>query len=114
MPQCDGFQELPDAVHFDWPGIEEIKDVDSWGYFRCGQPAAQVAANYRERMVKPPYNWQQIGWVELPEGTLGVYFDAVRQDWLYLWFLITPDVPGTLLIAAPRKGDMPLNLPCCG
>ncbi len=114
MPKCEGFQELPAAVRFEWVGLDKITDVDSWGYYRCGQARDDVASLYHEKMAKPPYNWQEISWVELPEGKLGVYFDALRQSWLYLWFLTNPNVPGTLLIAAPRKGDMPLDLPCCG
>jgi hypothetical protein len=113
MPGCNGFQELPGTVSFDWPGLADIKDVDSWGYYRCTEPAGQLAALYKERMVTPPYNWQEISWVELPQGTLGAYFHAARQSWLYLWFLTNPDVPGTVLVAAPRLGDMPLDLPCC-
>lgn len=114
MLQCDGFQELPGAVKFDWVGLDKITDVDTWGYYRCRQPAADLAALYHEKMVKPPFNWQEISWVEAPDGKLGVYFDSLRQSWLYLWFLTNSDVSGTLLVAAPRKGDMPLDLPCCG
>ncbi len=113
MPGCDGFQELPSAVSFDWPGLADIQDVDSWQYYRCTQSPADVAALYHGKMVKPPYNWQEISWVELPEGKLGAYFHAVRQSYLYLWFLNKPEISGTLLVAAPRQGNAPLDLPCC-
>jgi hypothetical protein len=112
MPGCDGFEPLADRFRFEWPGIEEIKDVTDWAYFRCTQSPTQVAAFYREKMVNPPYNWQEIAWVERPEGTLGVYFHTVFQRWLYVWMLPRPNDPKAHLVVAEREGDVPLDLPC--
>jgi hypothetical protein len=114
MPICDGAKLLAEDFGFTWPGIENIKkDAENLEYYRCQQPYGQVATFYREKMLNPPYNWQEIAWVELPEGTLGEYFHAVYQSWFYLWFV--PDQSAgqaSYLVAAWRQGEVPLDLPC--
>ncbi len=63
--------------------------------------------------VKPPYNWQEFNWVELPEGTLGVYFHTAYQRWFYLWVLPAGVNKGSRLVLAQRDLGAPLVLPCC-
>ncbi len=111
VPGCSGFTVLVDPVQFTWEGLEEVKDAGDWGYYRCASSASDTAAFYKEKMVKPPYNWQEFNWVELPAGTLGVYFHTVFQKWLYLWFL--PGASGTTVVSAVRDVAEPLALPCC-
>ncbi len=113
IPPCDGFTVLPEAFPFTWPGIEEALDISDWGYFRCTTSVSEAAAFYRAKMTQPPYNWQEFNWVELPEGTLGVYFHTVYQRWFYLWILPTPASRVANLVLAQRDLDTPLVLPCC-
>ena len=113
-PACDGLEKLPQAILFDWEGKEEVGDAGTWEYYRCQQPQAQVAAFYREMSLKPPYNWQEMAWVEKPQGTLGIYFHAAFQVWLYRWVL--PDPAGeqtSRVVVARRDGLDNLKLPCC-
>jgi hypothetical protein len=112
IPGCDGFELLAERFRFEWPGIEDIGDVTDWGYYRCAQAPTQVAAIYREKMIHPPYNWQEIAWVERSEGTLGVYFHTVFQRWLYVWVLSRPNDSKAYLVVAERTEDTPLELPC--
>ncbi len=114
IPGCDGFEALPAAFKFTWPGIEEVTDANDWGYYRCGNAPAEVAALYHQKMTEPPYNWQEFNWVELPEGTLGVYYHAVYQVWLYVWILPIPSDQGSYLVVAQRDVSEPMELPCCG
>ncbi len=113
IPPCDGFTIIPEAFPFTWPGIEEAQDASDWGYFHCDLTVIQAAAFYRQKMVNPPYNWQEFNWVELPEGTLGVYFHTVYQRWFYLWVLPTSSKLGSYLVLAQRDLGTPLVLPCC-
>ncbi len=113
IPPCDGFTVLPQAFPFTWPGTEGAEDVSDWGYFHCDLTVNRSAAFYRQKMINPPYNWQEFNWVELPEGTLGVYFHTVYQRWFYLWMLPTPNSQGSYLVLAQRDLGTPLVLPCC-
>lgn len=114
IPPCDGFELLPSSFSFNWPGLDSIKNADNWDYVRCSKRPGEIASFYRSKMTQPPYSWQELGWVELPEGTLGVYFDAVRQGWLYLWML--PRLgsgEASQMVVARTAADAPLDLPCC-
>jgi hypothetical protein len=114
MPGCEGFQVLAQPVKFSWPGIEEVQDTTDWGYYRCSQSPTAISAFYRGRMTKPPYNWMEFNYVELPEGVLGVYYHAVRQNWLYLWVLPDSVDKNVVLVVTERDVSEPLTLPCCG
>ncbi len=113
IPACEGFTAYTKPFGFTWQGLEDVKDVNDWGYYGCSKGLAESASFYRENMVKPPYNWQEFNWVELPQGTLGVYFHAVYQEWLYLWFLPRPGASGSNMVSAVREIGEPLVLPCC-
>jgi hypothetical protein len=114
MPVCDEVEALAGDFGFTWPGIEDIKkNSEDLEYYRCQHSYDQVATFYRDKMPRPPYNWQEVAWVERPEGILGEYFHSAYQSWFYLWFL--PDTSAgktTYLVAAWQQGEIPLDLPC--
>ncbi len=90
IPHCAGIELLDQPVKFAWPNVEQrLKDLagSAWGYFSCSQPQAVVSAFYREQIIKPPYNRQETNWIDRQEGTLGIYFHAASQNWLYLWIV---------------------------
>ncbi len=64
-------------------------------------------------MTQPPYEWGEINWVTLPEGTLGVYFHTVHQTWVYLWFLADSSSAEASRLVVSEQGQEPLELPCC-
>src|SRR5574342_685216 len=94
LPKCEGIQILENPIIFDWPNIERHKkDYEEalWGYFGCEQPQVDVAAFYRAQMPKPPSNAYEMNWVEIPEGTVGVFYDGLL--WTIVWIV-------------PRDGNM--------
>ncbi len=112
IPRCAGVKMLETALKFDWPGIDDVGEAD-WHYYNCAQKPEELATFYRDAMINPPYNWLENAWVVLPEGTLGVYFHAARQVWLYLWFLTNSKAPlASYLVVAERNQFEPLNLKC--
>lgn len=94
LPKCEGIQILKHPILFDWPNIERHKKEYAealWGYFSCEQPQVDVAAFYRVQMPKAPANAYEMNWVEIPEGTVGVYYDGLL--WTIVWIV-------------PREGNM--------
>lgn len=111
IPLCQVGRELDEPLKFDWPGIDQVGEAD-WYYYRCGQSAGDLATAYRTEMPQPPLNWREDAWVELPEGTLGVFFHSGHQAWIYLWFLSDKTSPtSSNLVLAERQGT-PLDTSC--
>ncbi len=102
---------MDEPFKFAWPSIEKIMEP-GWLYYRCATSPAHLEALYREQMTEPPYNWLEAAWVVRAEGTMGVYFQATREGWLYLWILAdASSVETSTLVIAERK-DAPLELEC--
>ncbi|MGD0751544.1 MAG: hypothetical protein ABSA23_09055 [Anaerolineales bacterium] len=96
LPSCDGIQILEKPIVFDWPNIQErLQELSGafWGYYSCNGPQAQVAAFYRAKMPKPPYNMNETNWVVRVEGTVGVYYNDASKTWIYLWVVAQPNNP---------------------
>ncbi len=84
---------LAGPVKFDWPDLAQHQQDFSrsqWTYISCDQPAAQVAALYRQQLPRPPYSMDETNWLDRPEGALGVYF-AQTGAWEYIWFVPQPE-----------------------
>jgi hypothetical protein len=112
VPRCQGVKMLDRALKFEWVGVDAVGD-GAWYYYHCDQKPGDLATLYRPVMIKAPYEWGEINWVERPEGTLGVYFNTVRQNWLYLWFLSDTTSAGGSYLVVAEQGQIPLDLPCC-
>ncbi len=94
LPHCEGMQNLKDPVKLDWPNLEQRKQEfisTAWQYYSCEQPPAEVAAQFRQQLPKPPYNMEETNWIERQEGRLGIYFSQTGL-WHYIWFI-------------PQRGD---------
>jgi hypothetical protein len=94
LPKCEGIQIRENPIIFDWPNIERHKkeyEEALWGYFSCEQPQVDVAAYYRAQMPKPPSNAYEMNWVEISEGTVGVFYNGLL--WTIVWIV-------------PRDGNM--------
>ncbi len=109
--RCEGVRAINTAVKFDWPGIDNVVQAD-WLYYQCDQKPLELAGIYREKMVNPPFNWLENAWVELPQGTLGVYYHTAKQTWLYLWFIADASSEGHSNLVVAQRDDFPLELPC--
>jgi hypothetical protein len=94
LPLCQGLQKLSSPIKFSWPNLEtalqQLAEYN-WGYYSCSSPQSDVAALFHEKMVKPPYNWEQTNWIENEGTTLGVYYHSVFKVWIYIWMLPSPD-----------------------
>jgi hypothetical protein len=108
VPSCANVQVLDQPITFVWPHIEKhIQELEGseWSYFACAQPPQEVSAFYRQQMPKPPYNMQEANWVEIPEGTLGVYFHNGYQSWFYVWVVPQPDNPQASYVIVAVTND---------
>ena len=114
MPLCPGLASIQ-PYKFAWPNVEaateKLADYN-WGYYRCSLAQADLAKLIRQEMPKPPYLWDEVNWVEQPEGTLGVFFQRVRQVWIYIWMLRTPDGATSNMVIARGNPGMPQSWEC--
>ena len=110
IPRCDEIEILDQPVKFVWPNVEQrLRDLEGsdWGYFSCPRPVAEVSAFYRERMLQPPYNLNETNWVDRSEGTLGIYYHPVRQNWTYMWVVPQPgDLQTSYVIVAQTASEV--------
>jgi hypothetical protein len=112
IPQCEGLKILDQPLKFDWPNIEaRIAEIGGalWGYYSCEQPQADVAAFYKEHTPEPPFNHEEVNWVQRVQGDVGVYYNAASSVWMYVWMVPQPGDPlKTFVIVAesfePIKG----------
>ncbi len=104
VPACQGAIYLEQPIKFTWAGIDDILQdapAKNWTYYHCVQNPEMLAASYRQWMVKDPYAWMETYWEERPDATLGAYFSARLDQWLYVWFLSDPgDLRASNLVAA--------------
>ncbi len=112
VPRCQGLKMLDHALDFEWAGVDAAGE-GNWFYYHCDQQFEDLSNVYRPKMTAVPYEWGEINWVVRPEGTLGVYFNTVGQNWLYLWFLPNPSSGGGSYLIVAKPGETPLDLPCC-
>ncbi len=104
LAPCDGFEVL-ESYRVYWPRNERLLEQlesSEWRYYRCPQSRISLAAQYRTKSVQPPYNWQEVIWVEESYGTVGVYFDPNVQLWTYVWFLENQSQGGESFLAVVR------------
>jgi hypothetical protein len=104
IPACQEIETLDEPVALIWPNAEQRLDELSdsrWGYYRCPQAPVDVSAFYHDKMTEPPYNMRQVAWVNIPQGTLGLYFHSAYHLWTYLWVLPPEaDAPGAYVLVA--------------
>ena len=114
LPRCDGLKAVTPFT-FSWAGYAELDmSQGKWYHYHCSSKPEDLATFYRSKMSNPPYSWLQQNWVENTEGKLGVYFHAVRQVWLYTWFLTDTQNPEASRLVVSAQDKAPLSLPCCG
>ena len=115
LPRCDGLKAVG-PFPFSWAGYAEIDMTQGkWYHYHCSSKPEDVAAFYQSKMPNPPYSWLQQNWVETTtDGKLGVYFNAVRQVWIYTWFLADINNPEASRLVISEQANAPLTLPCCG
>jgi hypothetical protein len=84
---------VKDRVDFDWPNLDaHFQEFlgSIWSYYSCEQPQADVSSLYREQLLMPPFNLQEVNWFDREEGALGVYFSQ-KGSWHYVWIVPQPD-----------------------
>jgi hypothetical protein len=106
IPHCPGLQDLGVTLAFEWPNIEtaleKLKDYN-WGYYTCSLSQPELKSFMHEKMVLPPYLWQEVTWVDNGPSTGALYFHSVFRAWIYLWMVPQPSNKDSYLVIA--KGD---------
>jgi hypothetical protein len=115
IPLCQGLEALPAPLQFDWPDKEAVfeKLADhTWGYYRCSIPQPGLAAFYAQKMVRPPYNWQQVAWLDNSGGSVVLYYSSLLRVWIYLWLLPGPDKTSSYLVVSKSDPGAPQGWDC--
>jgi hypothetical protein len=115
IPDCDGIVILEQPIALVWPKAEQrLKELETaqWGYYRCLQAPAEVSAYYQRETPRPPYNLRETVWVEVTEGTLGLYYHSAFQIWVYLWVLPDPDEAQSALVLVARANGLAFEPDC--
>jgi hypothetical protein len=115
MPACDGLEILAAPVKFEWPNINQrLEELagSQWGYYRCPAPVADVAAFYKRTLPQSPYGMRETNWVDISDGSLGLYYHPAYQLWFYVWVVPPPGSQLSAYVIVSRSDALAFEPEC--